>query len=370
MDFERLDINQYTLLMLLFMLGTTILANVGGAVGADIWILYLLSMLVGLAASFMFYRLLKLHEFRSFPLIFENCFGYWGGKILCALYAIFYLVRTEIVGQTTTNMAGDLLMHDAPRRLTIMVLLFTTLYAVHKGLKAIGRSAEIIFPLLIICLLPFLMTAFASDAFTKDNLHPILVGGAREFWLRTGVVSMYPYSELPLLFGILAYRVDRNKQHSILNRLILANLTGTFILVGVGIINLSILGRHLVAALKYPFYNAMMLTGVHGVLERLDPLAVIIIVTSAFFKVVLLYYCYFEMLGAVYQGFKRNWLIIFTAILIMIASPDWQYLNDRFLDYILPFRIMPVFQIFIPVLMWLITEVKTYIRRKQTVAQL
>lgn len=363
MDFEKLEISQYLMLILMFMMGGAILANVGAGAGTDIMVLYLVAMVAGLVFVCMFYRILVLYDFRSFPYIFEKCFGYWGGKILCVLYAFFYLVRTEVVAQSMTDMASDLLMNDAPRRLTMAILLFTTLYGCYKGLRALGRSAQILVPLLILCFLPFLLTVLQADAFSRENLHPMMTGSTQNFWLKTSSVAMFPFIEMPLLFGILSYKIERDKQRTLLRYGTIGTIISTLLLLGIGIINLSLLGKHLVSSLKYPFYNSMMLAGVHGVLERLDPLAVIIVITSGFYKVALLFYCWLEMVGALSQRLKRNWIIIFTAILLFFGAPNLSYMSEKFLTVTLPFKVMPLFQIMIPVSIWVIAEVKHYFRR-------
>lgn len=366
MDFEKITINGYTLLIILYFLGSTILSNIAAATGPDFWLVYLIGLVVGIVFTAMYNRILQLHDFRSFPDILERLFGYWPSKLFCAIYAIFFLMRTDMVGEITTEMATDLLMNDAPRRLTVSILLFTTLYACHKGLRAIGRSTQIITVLIGICLLPFLLTAFSSPAFIVKNLQPFLVGGIQDFWQKTLAVCITPYTEIGL-FAVLAVHVERNHQKLIFSRQVIAMTVSTLLLILVGLINLSILGKYLVFSLKYPFYNAMMLTGLHGVLERLDPLAVIIVIASSFYKVAVLFYCWIEMGTAVSSKIKRNGIIIGTAILMFSGILNINYLYEKFQNVILPFQVMPLFQVVIPVLLWIISEIKFYFERKREI---
>jgi len=363
MNFEKINANQYMWLIVLFVLGSTIQSNIAAGAGTDMWLVYLVSLLVGIFFAAMYYRLLKLHDFLSLPAILENIFGYWGGKILCVLFALYFLARSDMVGEITTEMANDLLMHNAPRRLTVGILLFSTLYACHKGLRTIGRSGEIISLVIGICLLPFLLTAFSAEAFLFKNLRPILTTGAQVFWKKTFAVSITPFTEIGL-FAVLACKVDKRQHQVIFKQMVKALVISALLLILVGTINLSILGKHLVASLKYPFYNAMMLTGIHGVLERLDPLAVVIIVTSSFYKVALLFYCWIEMICSLSHQIKRNVVIALTAITFFFAGQNATYLYEKFQTVILPFWIMPLFQIVFPILVWLITEIKVYFKRK------
>ena len=366
MNFEKLNLNQYTMLGILFMIGGTIVANVGSYTGTDVWILYLIAMVTGILVFMIYYRLLYLHGFRSFPLIFERCVGYWGGKFLCAAYAAFFLFRTSLIGDTLTEIASDILMKNAPIRLIMGILITGVVYGCHKGLRALGRSAEIMMPIILLCLIPFLVTAATSGAFTLKNLQPVLVGSASEFWSKTAAVAMYPYMET-LLFSIFMVKINHQEQKGIFKHVIAILIIGTVILTGISLTNLAVLGRHLVTTLQYPFYNAMMLAGIHGVLERLDPLAVIIIIVCGFYKTSLYFYAYSEMFKSLFVKLPRNWILVITSIIIFIKGPNTELSYTKFLVQVLPFKILPWFHLVIPISLWLISEVKVYLHRKRKI---
>jgi len=364
MNFEEIEVNHYMLLIILFFLGGTIKSNIGAGSGTDIWLVYLIGLLVGILFAAMYYRVYVLHDFRSFQGILQDLYGRRWSKIFCGVYALYFIVRTDMVGQTTTEMANDILMQNAPRRLTVGILLFTTLYACHKGLRAVARSATIICALIGICMLPFLSTAFSSEAFSVENMQPFFIGSTQAFWTNTAAVCITPFTEIGL-FAVLTCKVQRNQQTLIFDRMMKALVFTALLLILVAIINLSILGKYLVASLKYPFYNAMMLTGIPGVFERLDPMAVVIIVTSSFYKVTLLFYCWIEMVCALSTKINRTTVIIVTAAIIFFANVNISYLNEKFQSVILPFQIMPIFQVFFPLSMWVTSEVQHYLKRKR-----
>ena len=369
MDSERINSNQYMNLMVFFMLGGSVLLKSGASAGSDVWILYSVNWVVGLVFFAMFYRLSRLHDYRSFPLIFERCLGKWGGKLLCFFYLSYFLLRFRLIGDTMTEMASDLLMNGSPNRMTMLVLLFAVLYGCSKGLRALGRSAELLLPLTLVCLLPFFITAFVSDVFTLQNLRPILTGGTTDFWKKFASMTIYPYSEL-IFFAMLIVNMNHKDQKGAYRKFVYASLFATLLLIGISTTNLAILGRHLAASFKYPFYNAMMMTGVHGVLERLDPLAVIIIIVCGFYKVSLYAYGFINFLQSFFPLLKKKWIIPAIGVIIFSFGPGVSFFNDKLINETVPFRIMVWFHIAIPLVLWIITEIKRWQQQKKDVERI
>ena len=54
----------------------------------------------------------------------------------------------------------------------------------------------------------------------------------------------------------------------------------TIILLGTNVMNVGILGADLMKNFLYPFYNSMKMVGINVIFERLDPIAIIILMTS------------------------------------------------------------------------------------------
>jgi len=357
MNIESLTATQVMKLVVFMMIGGTILSNAGAYVGSDIWLVYLISTFIGAVILYMNYRTMTLHDFRSLPLIFERCFGYWGGKILCVLYAFYFTIRTKTVGDTMTAMAGDLLMKGASPRLTMFLLLAAAVYAVIKGLRAIATSAEIMFILFLFCLTPFFMTTIFTGAFSLNNLRPIFTGSQIDFWHKVFTVVMLPYTDFILMISFFHY-VDHEERSKLPKRLLMGLIIATVLLIGISITNLAILGKSVVSSIKYPFYNAMMLAGVRGVMERLDPLAVILVIICHFFKGCLCLYAVVDLVKSILQKFTRKRLILVIGVIFLIAGPGGITREPKFMDHILIYQIMPFFQLIIPALMWIISEVK------------
>ena len=358
MNMEKMNLNQYMQLIIVVMIGGTILANIGSTVGSDVWLLYTIAFVGGTLIYKVYTRILKLNDYKPFPQIFENCFGPLGRKVLTAVYAGFFMFRMNMNGDSLTGMASEILMRGAPRRLTVFVLLVGGIYACHKGLASMGRSVEIIFPIVFLALLPFFVTAFTSNAFSHRNLTPFLMEGIGELAKRTAAVTLFPYSET-LVFCMMMPSIDYRERDALFKRGVMALLIVTLILIAISMANLAILGRHLIDSLKYPFYNAMMVAGIKGVLERLDPLAVIIIILCSFFKFAIYLYMSADFIASLSSRYKRSVVLVIIGVVVFIFVPQTRNLfTDKILTDILPFKLMPFFHLVLPGLLWGVSEYK------------
>lgn len=357
MNFEKLTLRQYMQLSILCLVGGSVLENIGTHVGMHAWLLYLIAIGLALFAFIMLYRLLYLHDFRSILQITESCFGQMGGKAVTLFYGLFFLFRAKVAGDGLTRMAAETLMKTAPSKLVMFVLLFAAVYGAHKGLGILGRSAEILFPILVICLLPFFLTAFFTGRLQLNQMSPSLVESWQDFFKNTLTVAIYPYTET-LLFFLFIVKVQRNERRDYFSHLVVSSCIATVLLILITMGTVILIGEPLVLALSYPFYNAMEIVQIPGIVDRFDALAAIIIIISVFYKSTLYLYGWTDMAILVFPKLTRNTVLFVTAIFIFIQGPTALLTNNQFLTDILPFKILPWFHFILPATLWLITEVK------------
>jgi len=358
MNYEKLTLRQYMQLSILCLVGGTVLENISTQVGYRAWLLYLTAFSFALFTFLMLYRLLFLHDFRSIPQITESCLGKWAGKSITLLYGFFFLFRAKIVGDGLTKMATEALMRSAPNRLVMFVLLFAAVYAVHKGLGIMGKSAEIMFPILVICLIPFFLAPlFIGKVHIPDLRVSLAATSWSDFFKKTMTVMIYPYTET-LLFFLFIVKVQRNERNKYFNHLIVSSSIATTLLILITMGTVILLGEYATYHLRYPFYNAMQLVQLPGVIDRFDAMAAIVIIISIFYKASLYLYGWTDMAILVFPKLTRNQVLAATAALIIIQGPSDTLTNSKFLAELLPFEILPIFHMGIPAMLWMITEIK------------
>jgi len=365
MSTRRINLNQLTVLIILYLIGGTAIANVGKHSSQDIWVVILISSILGGGLLILYHRLSQLNEYKGLPEIFRACLGKGLGTWVIIIYASFFLLRIFLLATSLAEMAQLTLMYGESQKVILAVLLITVVYCSLYGINAIGRSAEIFFGVIILCLIPFFISVFSNGLFKYDNLIPIFAVGTIKIRQDIFRTFLFPFGEL-ILFLMLFQFIPKKESHKILKRSCIALFIGTLIIVLIEVMNLALLGSDLVTNFKYPFYNAMQLATLRGLIDRLDPLAIIIIIISGYFKLVLYFYAGTITIQSLNKKFKYKWVLLIVALGIFFVAPYIEYDKTNFLVSTLPYKIMTFIELGIPILLWLISEVKNYQQTKKT----
>jgi|GEM_PF-926544 len=358
---RQLSLNQLTTLIILFLIGGSALSSTARYSGQNAWIVVLAAGGFGAILFTIYHRISKVHEYKGLPDILKSTFGKFLGTIILFVYACFFLFRTVSVGNYMSAMAQQTLMFGANHRVVIVLLMITVITSTLYGLKVIGRSSEIFLFIIIICLLPFLLAIFTSDVFKTENLIPVLAEGVPGIAQDVARVTFFPYGEL-VVFLMLFPFIAKNENQEILKRSYIAILISVILMIAINLTIVALIGATLTSNFEYPFYNAMQLAGLKGFLERLDPLAVVIMVAGEYFKLVIYFFVTVLAFQALHQKFNFKVVLTLLTILIFFIAPVINVHETGFMMDVMPFRILPIFELALPVLIWLVSEIRT---RKQ-----
>jgi len=353
---RNINLNQMMTLMILYL--TSALAVTAKYAGQNVWIILLTGGAGGALLFTLYYRLSYLHDHKGLAHIFKSCFGKYMGKLILLAYACFFFLRTIAVGNFMSAMAQQTLMFGANHKVVILLLVVTVVITSLYGLNAIGRSSEIFLAIAILCLLPFVMTIFSSRVFNTENLVPVLAEGIPGIAKDTARVFFLPYSELMIFLAIFPYVSFKNADSKgILKRGYIAILASTILLLIIDVITVALLGANLTTNFEYSFYNAMQLAGMNGLFQRLDALAIIVMVVTSYFKLIIYFYVNLMTFQALYHRFNFKWVLGIISTVSFFIAPLLKS-GTQFTYETVPFKILPPFTIAIPVIAYLISEVK------------
>jgi len=359
---RHINLNQLMTLMILFL--TSALATTAKHAGQNVWIILLIGGIGSALLLTLCYRLSFLNDHKGLPHIFNTCFGKYIGKVILLIYACFFALRTISVGNFMSKMAQQTLMFGANHKVVILLLLFTVIVTSLYGLNAIGRSSEIFLVVTILCLLPFVMTIFSDRVFNTENLVPILAEGLPGLAKNTARAFFLPYSEIIIFLAIFPYVVvDLSESKKILKHSYVAIAISVVLLIIMDLITVALLGSSLTANFDYAFYNAMQLAGMNGLFQRLDALAIIIMVVTSYFKLVIYFFVTILMFQALHQRFKFKWVVAVVSLLIFFIAPLMQMDSIKFTYETVPFKILPPFTVAVPVIMYMISEIKHRLKK-------
>jgi len=354
---RQLNLNQLTALIMFFLIGGSALSSTARYSGQNAWIVLLLAGFFGAIFFTLYHRISKIHQHKGLPDILKSTFGKILGTIVLLIYAGFFLFRTVSVGNYMSSMAQETLMFGVNHRIVISMLLITVVISALYGLNVIGRSSEVFIFILIICLIPFLIAIFTSSSFKMGNLTPILaegVPGIAEDVVRT---TFFPYGELVVFLMLFPY-ITPKENKKILKRSYIAIIISVLLMIAIDLTTVALIGSTLTSNFEYSFYNAMQLAGLKGFLERLDPLAVVIMIASEYFKLVIYFFITILAFQALHKKFNFKIVLAIISILIFFIAPFVHPPETGFLMNTMPFRILPIFELAIPLLLWIVSEIR------------
>ena len=358
-DSRQINLNQLMTLGILFLIGGSALTSTARYAGQNVWIVILIGALIGMLLFAMHFRMSKLHDYQGLPQICTNCLGKPIGKILLFIYGCFFFFRTLNTGNFMTQMVQQTLMSGVHTRLIVFLMLSTVLIAVIHGLNAFSRSSEILIVLVLISLLPFLLSIFSSGVFKTENLIPILSDGLPGIGKDSVRVAMLPFGELFVFLMLMPYIKTKEKaQSSIFKRMMVAIVIATVIMIAIDLTTIALIGSQLTGNFEYSFFNAMQLAGIKGFLERLDPLAIVIMVFSEYFKLAIYFIASLLAFEALHEKINIKWVIAILGVLVFMIAPIIDIENLHFTLETMPFIILPIFHVAIPFLLYVISEIK------------
>ncbi len=211
------------------------------------------------------------------------------GKIPAFFYILFFILYSLLVSGGTLRAFSDALkaalLPKTPLEVIILVMLFTCLYMVVKGIDTISKICELFFPLIVISIGLVLL-------FNISDIN----------WVRFRSIfspeTLPCLKRIPNLFGpLLGYEVlflitpyMRKPDKGYLCG-ILGSLTPTIIYVGLVVTAVGIFGAEATGTMVYPTITlAKRISFPGGFLERFDIFFIIFWTLAAFTTVALFYY--------------------------------------------------------------------------------
>lgn len=350
---------QLFVLMVLSQLGSAVVIGIGMDAKQDAWLAILVAMLAGLLL-FQVYSYLH-HTFPDIPLTKypEAILGKFLGKIISLLYIIYFFYIGARVLRDFGELVIATLLHDTPLIAILILMAAVVFYSCLKELETLARTAEILFPYMMIWGGLFILFIFIGQLPEAKNLQPVLENGWKSvFQAAFPTVLTFPFGET-IIFLLIMYHV-RNKMK--------ATVVGSLSIVVSGVIlmlttamNIAVLGPTIAAMEQVPLLATISKVNVADVFQRLDPLVISILVVGGFFKISIFFCFSMRGLNDIFQFKHRNRVYFVFIILLVITSV---FIAESYTEHIkiglelVPKYLHVPFQIIFPFIMALIVFIK------------
>lgn len=358
-------ISNYQLFSLIAMhsLGTLPIFAIGIRAKQDAWIVALLGLLLGFGMIWIHTELQQNYPRKSLAEINTTLFGKILGGVLTILYAFFFIWDATLDLTTTTRLISLTTLPLTPMLVIQGVFMLVIIYITWKNIEVLGRTSEVLMPIVMFSLIILLILIFLSGLVNLKALQPILANGIMPVLNESyPTFSVFPYGGNVAFLMFYCYV---NKSKDIRKYAFSAIFMVGTILVFSTIMSISVLGVEIDSAATMPFIEVVKMVNVGDIITNIDALAVLIIFVGGLFKTMLFFYASVLALSTLFK-IRREILIIVTAVFMVWFSLTY-FRNFVFHQLVgIAFTnsyIQEIYMVYIPLLILVITWLKNLIKK-------
>ncbi|KRE72937.1 spore gernimation protein [Paenibacillus sp. Soil750] len=283
-----IGIRQFTILVILFTVGSSILITPSGLAAEakqNAWIAAILSVCIGLLTVFLYQALVRQFPNQTLVQMCETLFGIWIGKIVSLLYFCFFFLLAALVLRNIGDFVVTQVLPDTPLQFILMIFLAVVIMASRQGIETIARTGEIFFPWVMIFF--FAMVLFLAPQFRLIQLKPYLGEGIIPVIRASFPFTGTPFMELIVLLMVIPFVNCVKKANK---AFFVGTLIAGILLIMITLISILVLGAGITARNLYPSYSLAKMISVGKFLERLEVLMAGIWFITIFFKLTICFY--------------------------------------------------------------------------------
>lgn len=318
MGTEKIKSSQLFVLVVLFEMGSAILVGLGAQAKQDAWIAILLGLAGGLVLFLVYHQLYQYYPDLPLTSYAQKIMGKWLGRLIGFLYVVYFLYAAARVLRDFGELLTSTIYTNTPLIVINCLMIFTIIYAIHKGFEVIARVCELFFLIIyMVAVMGFALILF-SGLIHLENLRPILENGYMPV-LKTfmGETINFPFGEMVVFTMLLPFLNDSKKAKIVcLGGMLLSGIN----IIITSVINVAALGPDIFIRANFPLLSTISKIRLADFIERLDVLFMLYLVVGGFFKITL--YFYAAVLGAsdIFKLDNQSKLCFPMGALILFAS--------------------------------------------------
>ncbi|MDY7222496.1 spore germination protein [Halalkalibacterium halodurans] len=342
---------QFFSMIVLFELGSAIVVGVGLDAGQDAWITVLIAMLAGLVLYCVLYYLHSHFPSDTWIAYLQKVLTVPIGWFVGFLYCLYFIYIATRVLRDFGDLLTTSMLTDTPLMVINLMMVLVIVYVLFHGINVLARTGE--FFLIILFFIGFFSVTliFSTDLYNIKNLLPILENG----WIPVlrqafPVTFTFPFGEI-IVFTMLFHFLNK-KEMGFRIGLLAIGVSG-LLLALTTILYIIVLGVDITNRATFPLLTMVGKIQAADFIERLDALAVTVLVVAMFFKVAIFFYAGVAGISELFKVDKSQKILpLFGAILVFnsvqIAANFSEHLKEGL--EVVPYYLHLPFQVGIPLI--------------------
>ncbi|WP_141433225.1 GerAB/ArcD/ProY family transporter [Bacillus sp. 03113] len=360
-------INKYQLfaMIILFLIGSSTLFELGIDAKQDAWIAVIIGMLASLVLLLLFLSIQKQEPDKNISQIFVHYFGSLFGSLLVILYSLYFMYESMRNIRDFGELTLMTFLPQTPIAIVMLIMVVLSLYAIYKGIEVVFRIGEFILPGVLFFHLLLFVLYICSDIVHFDNLLPILENGLLPVVKKTYPEPIYfPFGQMVIFLMFWSYL---NEQEKLIKTSLYAYLTSGILIMLHSLFNVVILGTTYTKISNIALLSSVRIIQIADVFERFDALVILLIFAGLFIKATLWYLAAVLGLGQILKKDYRK--LAFPVGIILYGAcflePNWVthlWIGDIIAN---KYYVNPIFIIILPLLLFFVILVRKGLTKKK-----
>jgi len=327
MEKGKIGVQQFTVLTVLFTVGSSILIVPSGLAHEakqDAWLAALLGLAVSLPMVLLYNAITTRNPHKSLVRCSEEILGQWLGKIVSLLYFSYFFILSAVILRNIGDFITTQVLPNTPIQLVHVFFLVVLIMGLRNGLEVISRTAEILFPWVLLFF--FLMVVLLPPKFEFGHLTPVLGYGIKPIVRASIPVISTPYMELVAFLMLFPYVSHAPKARK---AFLVGVLIGGAMLVVISLLSILVLGADVTSRHLYPSYTLAKKISIGSILERIEVIMAGIWFITIYFKLAVCFYASTMTFAETFRLKEAKSLYLpfgmILVVLSIVAYPDVTY---------------------------------------------
>ena len=353
---EVISERQGTILIILFIIGSTFLIGSGGQAKQDAWISVIIAISWSIILLLIFSRILSLYPGKDLFDILQIIMGKFIGKIISILMIWFAFHLGTLVLRNLSEFTNILVFPNTPVVLPIFFFIILIIWSLKSGIEVLGRWSEFfVWFVIIIFLTTFVLLISQMD---MSNLRPILNNDIRSILRGAFSGFTFPFGQT-VVFTMVFSNISKVKSYKKI--FIVGLLVSGVVIFLTTLGNILVLGSETISRVYFPSTMSVSLIHIGDILQRLDITVVIVFLVCVFVKVSI---CMFAVCNGISKvlGFDDYKFIVTPVTLLMLSFSFFIHKSTMEMSSwaadIWPYYSF-VFEVIIPLVIFIIAEIRS-----------
>ncbi|MCQ6557408.1 GerAB/ArcD/ProY family transporter [Paenibacillus mendelii] len=330
LDNRKISPRQYYIMVSLYIIGSAILvipATLAIEAKQDAWIAEIIAVAVGLLILPFYIQLGNRFAPMTFVQYTEKVLGKWPGKIFSLLFiAGFPFLSASLTLRNVGDFMTTQVLPETPIEAIHIFFLCVVILGIRYGLEPVARTAELLFPFVILSFL--LLVILIAPQIEFKNILPVMENGMKPV-LRAAIPHIaFPFLE-PIILILLFPYINRSQESG--KALFTGMVIAGVVMIVITVLAVLVLGIN-TGRLAYPSYILGRKINIGHFLQRIEIMMALIWMITNFIRLTLLFYISAMSIAQTFKVKDFRFLTFPLAIIIFILSietiPNSVYLQE------------------------------------------